>query len=187
MWGGGSWRILHRHSVWEFIQMGTYTNACIPHATKYIYLQSTTVYVPSSELGLFHPLSRQRVCPSPQHQRGFSPSSKELGSTNSDGLEKSLALCLLCATCNKATWKGRGPETFLPHRYSFSRWLRRREDEDISDCPLWVIFEKGDSSDFFSNLFNTASSAATQIPLYRRILGSNPGQLRLRRWPSDTL
>ncbi len=26
--------------------------------TKYLYIKSTTVYVPSSELGLFHPLSR---------------------------------------------------------------------------------------------------------------------------------
>ncbi len=34
--------------------------------TKHIYVQSTTVYVPSSELGLSHPLSRQRVCPYPR-------------------------------------------------------------------------------------------------------------------------
>ncbi len=39
--------------------------------TKYIYIKSTTtVYVPSLELGLFHPLSRQRVCPPPPGTKG---------------------------------------------------------------------------------------------------------------------
>jgi hypothetical protein len=38
--------------------------------TKYINMKSTTVYVPSSELGLSQPLSRQRVCPSPQNRGG---------------------------------------------------------------------------------------------------------------------
>ncbi len=37
--------------------------------TQYMYIKSTTVYVPSPELGLSHRLSRQRVCPSPQNQR----------------------------------------------------------------------------------------------------------------------
>jgi hypothetical protein len=40
----------------------------LEETTKYVYIKSTIVYVPSSELGLSQPLSRQRVCPSPQNQ-----------------------------------------------------------------------------------------------------------------------
>jgi hypothetical protein len=43
---------------------------CLAMGTKYIYLKSTTVDVPSSELGLSQPFSRQRVCPSPQNRGG---------------------------------------------------------------------------------------------------------------------
>jgi hypothetical protein len=49
-------------------------------AAKYAYIKSTTVYVPSSELGLSQPLSRQQVCPFPQNRGGaHSPAGEGLG------------------------------------------------------------------------------------------------------------
>ncbi len=38
---------------------------CYP-PTKYLHIESTTVYVPSLELGLPHPFSLKRVCPPPR-------------------------------------------------------------------------------------------------------------------------
>jgi hypothetical protein len=63
--------------------------------TKYVFRKSTTVYVPSSELGLSQPpLTRQRLCPSPQNRRGggaHSPAGEGLGESQFRRLEKKLS------------------------------------------------------------------------------------------------
>jgi hypothetical protein len=69
------------------------------YITKYLHIQSTTVYVPSSELGLPQPLCRKRVCPPPDQRVGggaHPPAPMGVGEFQFRRWRKSLALCLLC-------------------------------------------------------------------------------------------
>jgi hypothetical protein len=92
----------------------------VPHE---VYItQSTTVYVPSSDLGLSHPLSRQRVCPSPRYQMGggaHSPVGQGLGESQFRRLEKKLSTlptpwCNFTSYYNTSTCLQHPPPPQLP-------------------------------------------------------------------------
>jgi hypothetical protein len=101
------------------------------YITKYINMQSTTVDVPSPELGLSHPLSRQRVCPSPppRNQGGGHTRLRVRGwgSPNSDDW-KNLALCLLCGLYTLEPLC----RCFFRNRHVFPLYVRKKS---FFPCP----------------------------------------------------
>ncbi len=83
-----------------------------------------------------------------------------------------------------ATAGGTAPTTLA---VPFSRLDRGSNGSMAENSVHLLILLKGDFLDFFflCTLFNTASSAAPQIPQCGRTLGSTPGLLRLWHWQQD--
>jgi hypothetical protein len=133
------------------------------YITKHVYIKSTIVYVPSSELGLSQPLSRQRACSSPQNRGGGHTrrGARGWGSPNSDDLRKSLALCLLCVVhvqlLGLVTSNAPLPHPSTLFITKYGGWWKHRERQiEIRRGLIWPCYTVQADSDS-----NTSGGGAT--------------------------
>ncbi len=89
-------------------------------------------------------------------------------------------LCLPHRLTQHDSWGNAGSTSGVCQRLLLTHLANR------SGLSVLVIF-RGNYFWILSTLFNTATYDAPQIPLCRRMLGSNPELLRLWHWRSDVL